>query len=196
VCDRYRITLEVARGPQHLDHALLSGVDGRTREPGVRLRGGRRLDARGWLRDEPTVETEDRPGGQRKLTPPGDISRVTERADHRDPGTLLGIGEMVGEDWHLDTEDRRAHGRTEQWLIALIGGMSDQRDAGRDQLGAGGLDIDRRGCVKPNAVVSPRALPVFEFSLRDGGTERDVPQRRRLGLVGLTPGQVVRERPL
>ncbi len=39
-------------------------------------------------------------------------------------------------------------------------------------------------------------LAVFELGLRDGGAERDIPQRRRLRLVGLAALDVADEREL
>ena len=50
--------------------------------------------------------------------------------------------------------------------------------------------------METQRVIRTRHLAVFELGLRDGGTEVDVPERRRLGLVGLAPRQVVQERAL
>ena len=84
-------------------------------------------------------------------------------------------------------------------LEALVVGVRHQRDARRDQLGAGGLDDDvgvAVGAVEADRVVRAGQLAVLELGLRDRGAEVDVPQRRRLGLVRLAAGEVAEERPL
>ena len=58
------------------------------------------------------------------------------------PVPLSGCGELVGDDRHLDAVQRRAHGGAEQRLVALVVGMGDERDARREQLGPGGVDLD------------------------------------------------------
>ena len=50
-------------------------------------------------------------------------------------------------DRHLDAEQRRAHRRAEQRLVALVVGVGDQRDARGEQLGPGGLDVHRSPSV-------------------------------------------------
>ena len=76
--------------------------------------------------------------------------------------------------------------------------MGDQRDHARDQLGPGGLDPDRLpvGAVEGDPVVVAGVLLRLELGLGDGGLERHVPERRRLGEVGLAPGEVAQERAL
>jgi hypothetical protein len=75
--------------------------------------------------------------------------------------------------------------------------VGDQRDAGRQQLGPGGLDEHRAvGGVEGDPVVGAGTLAVLELGLRHGGAEGDVPEGRRLLRVGLPAGQVVQEHPL
>ena len=77
--------------------------------------------------------------------------------------------------------------------------MRDQRHARRDQLRPGRLDDDVGLAVDPaeaHPVRRPRLLPVFELRLRDRGAVVDVPQRGRLRLVRLAPGEVPEERAL
>ena len=80
--------------------------------------------------------------GSSQLAPPLHVGEVAEGAAHRDAGALVGLGGRVGDDRDLDAEDRRGDGRAEQRLVALVVGVGDQRDDGRDQLGPGGLDVD------------------------------------------------------
>ena len=147
---------------------------------------------------EAAVEPEDGADGQPELTPPCDVREVTERADHRDPGPLLGIGKLVGENWHLDAEERRRHGRPEEVLVPLVVGIRDERDARRDELGPRGLDDHRVsvGSVELHGVVRTSDLAVFELSLGHGGAEVHVPQRRRLRLISLAAREVAQECPL
>ena len=99
----------------------------------------------------------------------------------------------------LDVEDRRADRGAEQRAVAAVVGVGDEGDARRQQLGPRGLDHDvvtAVGAVEGEAVVGAGALPVLELGLGDRGLERDVPQRGRLGDVGLAPGEVAQERGL
>ena len=62
----------------------------------------RRDDASGGaaLAMRPSFSTIARTGSC-ELAPPRDVGGVAERADHRDAGALLGIGELVGDDRDL-----------------------------------------------------------------------------------------------
>ena len=85
--------------------------------------------------------------------------------------------------------------RAEEVLVAGVIRMRDQGDTGGQQLGAGRLDL-HGGAVRPveaDAVVGGGHLLVFELGLGNGGAEGDVPQRRCVGLVGLTAGEVAQE---
>ena len=66
---------------------------------------------------------------------PAPLSGSASGLDHRD----------------LHAEDRAGDGRPEQRLVALVVGVRDQRDHGRDQLGPGGLDVDRLPSGRWNA---------------------------------------------
>src|SRR5258705_8254241 len=46
------------------------------------------------------------------------------------------------------------------------------------------------------SMIGAGPLAVLQFGLCDRGLEGDVPQGRRLGQVGLAPGQFAQERPL
>ena len=118
---------------------------------------------------------------------------VAEGADHRDARPLVRLGEVVGEDGHLHPEERRVHGRPEARRVALVVGVGDQRHAGGDELGPRGLDLD---VVEAQPVVGAGLLAVLHLGLRHRGLVVDVPQRRRLGGVGLAPGQVAQEHAL
>ena len=67
--------------------------------------------------------------GQLQLAPPVHVGQVAERAAHRDAGALVRLGGRVREHRHLDAEQRRAHRRAEQRLVALVVGVRDQRHA-------------------------------------------------------------------
>ncbi len=187
------LTFEVTGLAQQLHDALAGAVDGLAGQLLVRLR----LHAVGRLGQQPPVPADDRPGRQVQLTPPGDVGDVAERADHRDAGALVGLGQAVGQHRHLDPEQRRQHRGAEQLLVALVVGMGDQRHAGGDELGPGGLDEDRALLtVEGDLVEGAGPLAVLQLGLGHGGAEADVPEGRRLGEVGLAAQQVAQERAL
>ena len=89
--------------------------------------------------------------------------------------------------------------RAEQGLVARVVGMGDEGDARGEQLGSRRLDVDRFavvGAAEADAVVRARPLAILELGLRDRRPEVDVPQRRRLGEVGVTVAQQPQERSL
>ena len=77
--------------------------------------------------------------------------------------------------------------------VALVVGVRHQRHAGGHQLGPGRVDLN---VVEAQAVVGAGSLPVLHLGLRHGRLVVDVPQRRGLGGVRLTPGQVAEEHAL
>ena len=87
----------------------------------------------------------------------------------------------------------------EQCAVALVARVRDQRDAGRDQLRPGGLDLDRLaagGAREQDAVGRTRDRAVLELGLRHRGAEVDVPERRRLNRVDQVLAEEVDERAL
>ena len=106
----------------------------------------------------------------------------------------------MGENWDGYVEQRGQHLGAEQALIALIGRMGDERDAGRHQLRSSRLDLDGMAVVRrpheAEPVVEARILLVDELGLGNRGLEVDVPQRRRLLPVGLTACQEAEETTL
>ena len=180
----------VARGREHLDHGPLGLLHRASRDGPPRLAVG---NTRRRRLGDAARAGEDVAGGQVELAPPHDVGDVAEGADHRDARPLVRLGQVVGQDRHLHPEERRVHGRPEALLVALVVGVGDQRHAGGDQLGAGGLDLD---VVEAQPVVGAGPLAVLHLGLRHGGLVVDVPQRRRFGRVGLTPGQVAQEHAL
>ena len=101
----------------------------------------------------------------------------------------------MGEDRYLDPEEWRADLAAEERLVALVVRVRDERHAGGDELGARRVDRDdvAIGPVEGDRVVGAVALAVLELGLRHGGAERDVPQRRSLGLVRLAARKVAQE---
>ena len=81
--------------------------------------------------------------------------------------------------------------------VPLVVRVRDQRDAGGEQLGSRRLDHDRGaiGAVERDPVVRRWPIAIFELGLRHRRPERHVPERRCLGLVGLTAGEVAQEAP-
>ena len=196
--DRRGLAEQVARRAELLDHGLLRRERRLAGELGVRGTSGLRRDRVGCLGDDPSVEADDGAIGQVELAPPHDVGHVAERADHRDAGALVLLGEVVCDHGDLDPEHGGRHRRAEQRLVALVVGVRDEGDARGDELGAARLDLDRAavGAVEGDAVVVPGLLAVLELGLRHGGAEGHVPQRRRQRLVGLAALHVADEREL
>jgi len=155
-------------------------------------------DRRRGAGQQPAVAAHDRPRGQAQVPPPGHVVVVAERAHHDDPGALGRVGQVVGQHRDLHPEQRGAHGRPEQRPITLIARVGHQRHAGGEQFGAGCSHRDCGGVasMEGDPVHGPGHLPVLHLGLGHRGLERHVPQRRRLGQVGLAPGEVAQEGPL
>src|SRR5205807_1942095 len=83
-------------------------------------------DAVRRLGQDPAVPVEDRAGRKVQLAPPGHVGEVAEGADHGDAGALVGLGEVMGDDRHLDAEQRGAHGRADELAVAVVVGVGDQ----------------------------------------------------------------------
>ena len=100
------------------------------------------------------------------------------------PAPLSGSASGVRQHGDLDVEQRRADRGAEQVLVALVVGVRDERDAGGQQLGAGGLDVDGRrrhrgtrpGGTRPGSR-GPRARPARPPS----GTSRPTARAPRPG---------------
>ena len=153
----------------------------------------------GRVGDEPAVATQDAARRELQLAPPDDVGDVAERADHRDAGALVGLGEAVREDGHAHAEQRRGDLGAEARLEPLVVGVGDERHARRDELGAGRVDEDvvvAVGAAEAEPVVRARLLPVLELGLRDRSAVVDVPERRGLRLVRLATDEHAQERAL
>ncbi len=194
-----RVADELAGLGEQLDDALLGAEDRLAGELGVGRFRLIRHDDLGGVCEHSSVGAENRAVGQVQFAPPDDVGHVAERADHRDARALVGLRQRVRNDGDLDVEQGGAHRRAEQRPIALVIGVRHQRDARREQLGAGRLDVDVAGAVglvEGDPVIRRRLLPVFELGLRDRGAEVDVPQGGRHGLIGLPALEVAQERVL
>jgi hypothetical protein len=133
------------------------------------------------------VALEHRPHPQAQLPPPDQVGGVAEGAEHGDAGALARVGEPVAEQRHPGSEQGRAHRAADQLAEAVVVGVGDQGDAGRQQLGPGGVDLD--GPVQlvdgePDPVGHPLDPAVLQLGLGHRRVEVDLPQRRRLRLVG------------
>jgi hypothetical protein len=136
---------------------------------------------------------------QMELAPPLHVRDVAERADHRHAGSLPRVGELVRHQRNLRGEQRRHERRADQVPVTSVRGVHDERDARRDQLGSGRLDLDARppiGTVEPNAVVRALDLTVLDLRLGDRRLEVDVPHRGRVSLVGEPAAHEIEEAAL
>ena len=105
----------------------------------------------------------------------------------------------MGQDWHLDTEEWRDDGGPEQRLVALVVGVSDERDTTGQQFRPRRIDVHRAGVVgaiEGDAVIGAGTLAVLEFGLGDGRSKVDIPERRRFGRVDLLSRHHLEERAL
>ena len=137
---------------------------------------------------EAPVSSDDGSVGKSELAPPGHVGGVSERADHGDTRTLLGIGQTVGQHRHPHTEQRCRHLGAEQGLVPGVVGMGDQGHAGGQELGSRRLDLDVTSAVHPaetQPVVGAGDLLVLHLGLRHRRLEVDVPLGRCLGAVGV-----------
>ena len=143
VLDGPRVADQQARLDELLGHDLLGLLRGEAGD----LRVGVGVDAVWRVGVQPAVATDDRSHRQVQFTPPGDVGGVAEGADHCDARALVRLGELVGAHLDLLAVERHGHRGAEQGLVALVVGVSDERDAGRQQLGASGVDLDRPAAV-------------------------------------------------
>jgi hypothetical protein len=133
------------------------------------------------------------------LLEPLHVRLVAERAAHHDPGALLGIHLLVGEDRDvaaaLEGDERAA---AEQLARARVARVEEHRAARGEQLGAGGRDLDRPAAYEVEA--QRRELRGLVHELEVGLRERraalGAPEGRRLLQVGLALAPEVEEAPL
>ena len=184
---------------EEFDHLGLSGEHGLAGQAGVGGQPGVGLDARRRFGVHPAGTVDDGPDIQVQFAPPDDVGGVAERADHGDAGALVGVGQFVGHDRHLNAEHRRGGCGVEQRLVALVVGVGHEGHAGGQQLGAGGGDVQVPTAVvvggagrqvEGEPVVGAGTFTVLKFGLGDRGAVGDVPQRRCFDLVCLAAGQV------
>ena len=183
---------QIARRGQLFDHDLLCLVRVLAHDVGVRVQ----VDVGRGVGKDATVAADDHPHVERELAPPGDVGGVAERADHRDAGALVGLRQLVGA--HLDflAVERNLHGGAEVRLEALVVGVRHERDAGGEQFGTRGVDLDRTrsvGLRECDLVVRPRPILVDDLGLGHSSAEVDVPQGRRFLGVRLAACDVAQE---
>ena len=111
-------------------------------EPGVRARDigelARRVDAEAEV--EPVA------------LPPLHVGAVAEGAHHHQAGAEVGADVLVGEDRHLVPADRNGRVPAREAGVPLVLGVEVERDATRDQLGAGGRDDEVTAIGARNAM--------------------------------------------
>ena len=199
VDDRLGVAHHLAGGGEHLDHPLLGLLGGEAGDLHVRLAAHVGGDPLGHLAREAAVEPDECTRRQVQFAPPHHVGDVAERADHRDARALLGVGQGVGQDGHVDAEQWGAHHRAEQRLVTRIVGVGHHRHATGQQFGTCGGDEHVAATVEPverELVVRARHLAVFHLGLGDGGAFVDVVEGGRVLLVRLAAGEVAQERPL
>ena len=120
---------------------------------------------------------------------------VEERTAHGDAGTLVHFGGRVSQNRHLDLEQRGVDFLAEVLLVTFVIRVGDQRGASGQQLGAGGLDVDRGAVLKAEShlVVEARVFAGLKLGLSHCGLEGHVPQAGGVLLVGLAAGKVAQE---
>ena len=158
------------------------------------------VDAVGGIGKDSTVTPDDHAKVEVEFAPPRDVGGVAERADHRDAGALVGLGEFVCADLDLLAVERDFDGGAEERLESFVVGVGDECHAGRQEFGAGGVDLDRGrftrtavGAAEGDLVVGAGPAPVDHFGLGDCRAEVDVPQRRCLLRVRLATRHVAQE---
>ena len=105
------------------------------------------MPSRRRLGDDAAVAPDDRAHRQLELAPPVTSVVSPNVQIIAMPVPLSGSASVVGDDRHLDAEQRRADRRAEERLVALVVGVGDERDARGEQLGAGGVDEDGLAAV-------------------------------------------------
>jgi hypothetical protein len=191
------------RLPQQLYDLLLGLPDGATGEPLVVAVRSPGIEARIGLapelhRGQAPVATHHLPQGQPLLPPPLHVGGVAERADHQDPRPLLPVHERAREDGNRNPEQRCDGPTAEQLLVALVVRVGGDRDAGGQELGAGGGDHERSPALDSEAHVVECAplRAVLDLGLGDRGSEVHVPQGRGLDLVDVATAVEIEEAPL
>ena len=174
------------------DHGLLGLLDVEPFDRGV----GNGVDAVRCFGQDATVATDDRTHVEVQFSPPDHVGGVTERADHGDPGALVGLCQLVGQHGDFDAVQRGENGAAEQRLVADVVGVRDERHAGSQQLRAGGVDqhvAGSVGLVEGDLVVGGGPVAILHLGLGDGGLEVDVPHRGGVMAVRLISGEVAQE---
>ena len=192
---RRRLAVQVAGLAQLVDDDLAGGEGGLAGGLGEDLAARRIGDPVRGVHHDAAVALDDRAGRQLEVAPPLDVGHVAEGAAHGDAGALVHFGGRVREDRHLHLEQRGVDGLAEVLLVALVVRVGDQRGAGREQFGAGRLDVDRRAVLEAEGdlVVEAGVFARLELGLGHGGLEGHVPQAGGVLLVGLAAGEVAQE---
>ena len=136
---------------------------------------------------ETAVRLHHQPQVQAVPPPLQHVLAVAERAHHHQPGAVLRVHRLVGEDRHLVAEQR--HDRPLQPGVPGVGGMVVQRHAGRQQLRPGGGDqqVLPVRAAEPDRVQPAGPFQVLHVGLGQRGAVLRAPQDRVLG-----PPQVAR----
>jgi len=200
VLDGLRVALERPGFPEPGHHGLTRRRHGlpakRIVGPAGR-RGIRTLPARApeRHRDEPSVPPQHLAEREALLAPPDDVGHVAEGADHQDPGSLGGIGELAREDRHGHAEEGGEGAPAEEMTVTRVVGMRRDTHARREQLRPGRRDEEalRRALDVEGDVVEGAAHgTILHLRLGDGGLEVDVPHGGRLEAVDVAlPEEIV-----
>ena len=195
---RRRLAIQVAGLAQVVDDDLACGERGLAFGLLEDLAAFLVFDPVRHVHDDASVALDDGTQRQVQVTPPFDVGHVAERTAHGDAGALVHFRGLMRQNRHFHVEQRGVDVLAEVLLVALIVRVRDQRAAGCEQFGTGGLDVDRGAVLETerHLVVEARVFARFELSLGHSGLERHVPQTGGVLLICLAASQVAQERLL
>ena len=95
MCDRPRLSLQVARCAQQIDDRGLGLLRSFASEHCVVCARSIRHNRSGRLGDDAPIAADDGAGRQVEFAPPHHVGEVTERADHGDARAFVGLRKWV-----------------------------------------------------------------------------------------------------
>ena len=128
---RARFFCEFTSFAQHLDSQSLRLLYRLASEPCI-LRLCLRRHHLWCLRNESAVATNRWSSCEIEFTPPNHVSEITERANHRDTRTFVGLRQWVWVHRHFDAKNRCDCVFAKQMFISSIVGVGDKTDARSD----------------------------------------------------------------
>ncbi|KAF5036946.1 hypothetical protein DSECCO2_569830 [anaerobic digester metagenome] len=155
------------------------------------LRRHSRVGGRG--RGHNALPVDRLPEFQVVLLPPVDVRLVPERTDHHRTAAETRIDHSILDDRHLVLEDRDHEFLPLQPMVPLVVGVNRHCNAGREQFGSGGGDLD---AVEVEVVERGRARDVINLGKRDGRLAPGAEVYGMLALVYVAGVEHLQERRL